>query len=75
MPRKYKKPNNEYLVAMGERMQVIRQSRGINLREMGELCQINFTTLNRIENGYFGSRITTLKIIADVLECDVKDFL
>ncbi len=64
-----------YLVEMGAKMKAIRHSRGINIREMGKLTNLDYSCICKIENGLYGSRITTLKIIADVLECDVKDFL
>ncbi len=66
---------DSYLVNMGIKIKLIRLSRGISLIEMGELCNIHFTTISKIENGYNGSKVTTLKSIADVLECNVKDFL
>lgn len=70
-----RKPIDPFLLAMGTKMKAIRRERGINIRKMGKLCGIDYTTICRIENGHYGSRITTLKIIADVLGCDVKEFL
>jgi len=57
-----------YLVSMGAKMRIIRRSRGINIREMGKLCNMDFTAICMIENGHYGSKITTLKLIAEVLE-------
>lgn len=75
MRKKRERIKNPFLVDMGAKMKAIRHSRGINLREMGKLTKLDYTCICRIEGGRYGSQITTLKIIADVLECDVKDFL
>lgn len=64
-----------FLVEMGIRIKEIRLLRGISLIELGKICNIHFTSISKIENGFNGSKITTLKMIADVLKCDVKDFL
>lgn len=75
MRRKREIIKDPYLVYMGAKIKAIRHSRGINIYEMSELVKLHVTSISLIENGRYGSLITTLKRIADVLECDVKDFL
>ncbi len=60
---------------MGTRIRLNRMSRGITLKELGKMCKMDHSSISRIENGKFSSHILTLKLIADKLEVDVKDFL
>lgn len=72
---KRQKIKNEYLVAMGAKMKAIRKERNITLRELGQMCKLDYSCICRIECGEYSSGVLTLKAIADVLQCDVKDFL
>lgn len=67
--------NDPYLKEIGQRMQSIRKSKNITVRKLGEMCQLDYSCLSRIEGGQYSSRILTLKVIADKLGVDVKDFL
>jgi transcriptional regulator with XRE-family HTH domain len=67
--------NNPYLIEMGLKVKAKREAKKITLRAMGKLCDMDFTHLCRLENGTQDVRLLTLKLIADVLEVDVKDFL
>lgn len=64
-----------YLQEIGKKIQTIRKAKKITIRGLGELCQLDYSTLSRIEGGQYASRITTLKNVADKLGVDVKDFL
>jgi transcriptional regulator with XRE-family HTH domain len=64
-----------YLKEMGKKIRAIRIARKIPLRKLRKLCDLNFTSISRMESGQYSSRILTLKAIADVLKVDVKDFL
>lgn len=70
-----RKPNDPYLVKMGHEIRKRRHERGFSLHRVASMCNIHYTAISRIECGFNGSKITTLKMIADVLGCDVKDFL
>ena len=67
--------NGEYLKAMGKKMRAIRLSKKMTLRQLAVLCELDYTSIGRIECGEYSSRLLTLKVIADKLEVDVKDFL
>ena len=67
--------NGEYLKAMGERIRSARVAKGITLRQLGKMCNLDFGSISRIENGQKNSYLLTLKSIADVFNMDVKDFL
>ena len=64
-----------YLKEIGQRIKSIRQEKKISVRKLGELCKLDYSCLSRIEGGQYSSRILTLKIIAEKLEVDIKDFL
>jgi transcriptional regulator with XRE-family HTH domain len=65
----------EFLKEMGRKIKAIRNERNISLRELGKLCNLDFGSISRIENGQKNSYLLTLKNIADKLEVDVKEFL
>jgi transcriptional regulator with XRE-family HTH domain len=64
-----------YLVELGNRIKVLRQNKGLKVRELGLLCNIDYSNLSRIENGQKSSRILTLKLIAKMLDADIKDIV
>ena len=57
----------------GRRIREIRQRFGFSLRDMGEKCNMDFSTFGRVERG-LGYTEYTLNKIADTLECDVSSF-
>ena len=67
--------NDIYLTEMGKRIRAARNGKKITLRQLGKLCELDFTSISRIENGQMDSHILTLKNIADKLSVDVKDFI
>lgn len=67
--------NGEYLIAAGKKIRALRQSKGISLQQMAVMASNHKSCLSDIENGKMNVKIIALKRIADVLECNVKDFL
>ena len=67
--------NGEYLKEMGAKIRAIRKSKGIYLRDLGKACNLHFGAISEIENGKRNSYLLTLKVLADELGVDVKDFL
>lgn len=66
---------NQFLVEVGNKVREVRMSKGVTVRQLGELCKIDYAHLSRFENGTIGVRLVTLKLIADKLDADIKDFL
>lgn len=64
-----------YLVEMGGKIKAARKAKKLTVRQLGALCELDYSCLNRTENGQYSARVLTLKRIADVLEKDIKDFL
>ncbi|HRH04178.1 MAG TPA: helix-turn-helix transcriptional regulator [Bacteroidia bacterium] len=66
---------NNYLTEMGKRMRKIRLSKNISIEEMHRRTGFAASCITEIEKYGKNAHLMTLKIIADVLQCDVKDFL
>ncbi len=64
-----------YLKEMGKKIRAIRRAKGISMRKLITLCSLHKSSLSEIENGKRNSHILTLKMLADVLNVDVKDFI
>lgn len=67
--------NGEYLKQMGARIRALRRAKGISMRKLVTLCPLHKSSISEIENGKRDCHILTLKMLADVLGVDVKDFL
>jgi transcriptional regulator with XRE-family HTH domain len=65
----------QYLVKVGKRIRRIRKEKNISLNTMVEKTGFARSNLSHIEYRGQDMKLTTLKVIADVLKCDVKDFL
>lgn len=66
--------NGIFLKEIGAKIRSIRRSKGISMRMMVTMCPLHKSSLSEIENGKRDSHILTLKMLADTLEVDVKDF-
>lgn len=67
--------NGLYLKEMGKRIRAIRKSKGISMRKLVTLCPLHKSSISEIENGKRDSHILTLKMLADILKVDIKDFV
>lgn len=65
----------EYLKEMGRKIKSVRNKKKITLRELGNLCNLDYGSISRIESGQKDSHILTLINIANKLDVDVKEFL
>lgn len=62
------------LKALGSRIKVVRESRGLSIRDLAELANLNKSQIVRIESGQSDPHYTTLLRIARALEVSVGDF-
>ena len=67
--------NDIYLKQMGSRISAIRKAKKITLDQMSELSGIDVSNISILENGRRNAHILTLKVIADVLKVDAREFL
>ncbi len=59
---------------LGIKINEIRNQRGITQKELSESCNIDIRTIQRIESGDVTPRVSTLKLIAIALSCDMSIF-
>ena len=60
---------------IGQRIRRARQDLGISLENLGELAEVNWTSVGKIERGVSSPTTETLIRIATALEVDAGDFL
>ena len=58
---------------IGANVKRLRMSKGITIRGLGAMCNLDYANLSRFENGWQDIRITTLNDIAEKLEVDIKE--
>jgi transcriptional regulator with XRE-family HTH domain len=67
--------NDKFLKDVGSKIKAARQSKGISVRRLGEMCNLDYANISRMECGKQNILVLTLKNIADALKMDVKDFI
>lgn len=60
---------------IGRRIRVARQELGISLEDLGELSEINWTSVGKIERGVSSPTVETLVRLASALEMDPGVFV
>jgi transcriptional regulator with XRE-family HTH domain len=67
--------DTEYKKKIGRKIKSVRNEKKVTLRELGKLCELDYSSICRIESGQKDSRILTLINIAYNLDVDVRVFL
>jgi transcriptional regulator with XRE-family HTH domain len=60
---------------IGSRIRAARQELGISLEDLGELSEVNWTTIGKIERGASSPTVESLIRIATALEVDAGRFI
>lgn len=60
--------------AVGAKIKATREKKNISQRELGELCEVNYSRICKIELGEEDCDILTIYHIADALGVHPKDF-
>jgi transcriptional regulator with XRE-family HTH domain len=61
--------NREYI---GKRIAEIRQAKGLSIRQLAEVCEVNFANIYKIENGKYNVSVDILGKICDALEVKLE---
>ncbi|QIK63121.1 helix-turn-helix transcriptional regulator [Leucobacter viscericola] len=69
------KTHSAAAVEIGRRIREVRQLLGISLEDLGELSEIGWTSIGRIERGASSPNAETLVRLATALEVDPGQFL
>ncbi len=63
--------NKEFLIKLGENLRKIRNERKLSQQELADNCNVDKSTIYRIEKGQINPTITTVINICDVLKIDI----
>jgi transcriptional regulator with XRE-family HTH domain len=63
----------DFIKAVGLRIRELRTAKGLTQETLGNLCDVEESTINRIELGKANTSLTHIKSIADALEVDPKE--
>ena len=66
---------SNYLLLIGKNISRIRKSKGLTIKELGYLCDIEKSNLIPIEKGRINVTIMTLVKICRALNIDLKDII
>ena len=67
--------DDKFLIEIGRKVRSVRRAKGISMRKLITLCPLHKSSISELENGKRDCHILTLKMLADLLDVDVKDFL
>ena len=62
-------------VSIGKRIQLKRKSNGITQERMAESISVTVGYISQIERGITKVNLDTLSKVAEILDCDITDFL
>ncbi len=60
--------------SIGDKVQLLRKSKGFTQEKLAEATGLDRVAIGYIEQGFRAPRLKSLFIIANALECEVKDF-
>lgn len=70
------KTRDEKIIAtFGQHLKKVREQKGISLRELESISDIDHSQIHRIEKGLRNPTLTTMIALAKALEVDVCDLL
>jgi uncharacterized cupin superfamily protein len=61
-------------INVGQRLRVIRAERGLSIKALAKLSQLNVNTLNLIENGHTWPSVSTLQQLSQSLQMPITSF-
>lgn len=60
--------NKKLIVAFGKRVRKLRQEKGLSMRYLADLADVNYTQIAKIETGKINTTISTAYAISKALE-------
>lgn len=69
--------NDDFLIAIGEKIRTIRLEKGMSQTELALACKndLDYSQISRMERGVVNFSISYLKIVAEALEVKPQDLL
>jgi transcriptional regulator with XRE-family HTH domain len=75
LPPMGKESSKEYLKKFGANILALRQARGLSLRKLAALCNVDHSDIAKAEKGQTNITILTLRELAQALEVHPKKLL
>ena len=66
---------NEFLTTLGKNVKKARKSKGMTLRTLGNMCELDYSSISRLENGARNIHVLTLQMLAEKLEVEITELL
>jgi len=63
------------MASFGKKLREVREEKGISIRGLADLADIDYSNLNRIENGVVEISLCTIHAIAEALEIEPAELL
>lgn len=57
---------------IGSQLAAIRQSKGLSLRQLSDMCGVTYQNINKIENGRYNASVDILGKICNALGCELS---
>lgn len=57
---------------IGEQVKSLRESRGFSVRQLADMCDVNFANICKIENGKYNVSVDILGKITDALGSELR---
>lgn len=65
--------NGQFLKHMGGKIKSARKAKGLSVRALAKLCNMDFSNLSRLENGQKDCHVLSIKLIAEKLDVSLKE--
>jgi len=70
-----KERDQKRLKKLGAHLKKLRKNRGLSIRQLAALCDVDYAKISKIESTGVNMNVTTLMELADGLEVTPKDLL
>lgn len=70
-----KKVNNKMNVRFGEHLKSVRESKGLSLRRLADLCDLDNSNISKIEHGKYDIQLSTIVELAKGLAVHPSELL
>ncbi len=68
-----KSRNQNYIIAFGNNLRLLRKRRGLTMSELANLCDIEYRQISDIELGKISTSLSTIVLLAEALEISPKE--
>lgn len=57
--------------SIGQQIAQKRQERGLSVRQLAQICGVDYSNIGKIERGTYNASVAVIKKIADALGCEL----